>query len=478
MMQANAIRRLAMSAGGVVHDTVILAGQSNARGNAPTSALWAPYTMAEQGIKQWSYLPDVTYESADWDDLGPVAPSAGFGVELSMMRVLAENGWANPAVFKSARGASGIANHWLPGLGDMWESTIAAWDTAVSALPPGESLNPRALVWIQGEHDARDATDASNYQANLTTMIAAFRAQWGAGLPVYLVRLNDDLPAPYTEEAAVIAAQNAVATADANVFVMPAAIMYLSDFVHYNANAIVDLGGALAARILAPTAALTPDGLIQELDGDEGITSDVHGVTEWLDQSAAGNDAVQTVDADKPAEVTNATLGQAVRFDGIDTWLDITGLTSATGEYTVYGVIDAAHGAATGSFAIAFDFASPRTFGHWTAGAGSGGGLYVNGGYAVTGVIITNRAVTPGVHVVRWTIKGGTNGNTVHIDGSLYGAGTRTPGSLGGAAGLGGQSNGANLFEGDVSDLLVFESAHGPVEAEAIESYLRAKRGI
>ena len=471
-------QRAAASGGGTVYDTVILAGQSNARGNAATSDLWSPYTLAEPSIRQWSYLPDVVYESTAWDDLEPVAASAGFGVELSMMRVLAANGWSNPAVFKSARGSSGIAAHWLPGLGDMWEDTVDAWDLAVAALAPGESLNPRALVWIQGEYDARNATDAGNYETNLTTMIAAFRTQWGAGLPVYLVRLRDPLPAPYTDEATVIAAQNAVAAADANVVILPAAVMYNSDVIHYNAPALIGLGDSLAAKILAPAPALLTDDLLQELDSEIGITSDAFGVTLWEDQSAAGNDAVQSVDLDKPTEVTNATLGQAVQFDGVNEWLNTTGLSSTTGEYTLYFVIDAAHGAATSQLELLFDFNTPRSFGYWNGTTAAGGGLYSSGGYVVQSTVITSIVITAGVHVVRWTIKAGTNESKMHVDGALYGVGTRTPGNLGGAAGLGAQSNGSLPYQGDVSDVLVFEAAHDPVQAETIEAYLRNKRGI
>lgn len=55
------------------------------------------------------------------------------------------------------------------------------------------------------------------------------------------------------------------------------------------------------------------------LESDSGVSTDVDGVYEWLDQSVAGNDATQTTGSQKPAILTAAQNGlNLIAFDGVD----------------------------------------------------------------------------------------------------------------------------------------------------------------
>jgi len=64
------------------------------------------------------------------------------------------------------------------------------------------------------------------------------------------------------------------------------------------------------------------DGLILWLRADEGISRDENTVTQWSDQSSAGNHAIQPALAMRPRLVSAAIgAGPAVEFDGVDDFL-------------------------------------------------------------------------------------------------------------------------------------------------------------
>lgn len=108
-------------------------------------------------------------------------------------------------------------------------------DIAIYGRPPAGE------IFVQGETDASDATDAASYQANLTAYIAAVRAHLGnASFPFFITQLNPNL-ASASFIAMVRAAQIAVAAADSNVV-----LVSLDDYplaltsIHYAANELYD----------------------------------------------------------------------------------------------------------------------------------------------------------------------------------------------------------------------------------------------
>lgn len=244
------------SATPVAYDTVILAGQSNAKGNALLADLSAPYNAAYPGVMFYNST-SIDHRSRVWGPLGPVTNVSGygFGCEVSLGRDLdADAGWPNVAIYKCAQGSTSLAANWNPaGPGRNWSEITDVYDRAVNALPNvGDSLNVRAFVWIQGESDTTLLADSLAYQANLTAFVAAVRTKWGAGLPFWIVRLTTPNSFGAYEDN-VIAAQNAVAAADPDVYII-APTSPLPDGVHFSAAALVQLGQNLAADIIAEGA--------------------------------------------------------------------------------------------------------------------------------------------------------------------------------------------------------------------------------
>lgn len=243
----------------VAYDAVILAGQSNAKGNALLADLSAPYATPYSGARFFdSTTPD--HRSTRWGDLAPVYQvyGYGYGCEVSLMRDLAaDQGWPNPAVYKCAMGSTNLAVDWAPTTGPRWREMVDVYARALDVLPnDGDTLDVRAFVWIQGESDCITEAHSLAYQANLTAFIAAARSFFGKPqLPVWLVRLTTPLGAPFgTYVANVIAAQDAVAAADPHVHIVAPPSPLQGDQIHYTAAGLVAIGHTLAASIIAEGA--------------------------------------------------------------------------------------------------------------------------------------------------------------------------------------------------------------------------------
>jgi hypothetical protein len=175
----------------------IFAGQSNATGTGQgpniddgSQVSWAadPLIQAWDGGKFVDYAPGLRtgWGYGVWDTAGNAGPEIGF---LTAWRA------ANPGqpcvVLKvTARGtqlaqsADGTTTYdWSPSsAGELYPQAKAWISNALSALTAlGYTPAVQAAVWTQGENDAGDATNASNYQTNLTNFITSVRADWGLG---------------------------------------------------------------------------------------------------------------------------------------------------------------------------------------------------------------------------------------------------------------------------------------------------------
>ena len=240
------------------YDAILVIGQSNAKGHAPAADLTAPYDTPDPNIRFFtSVRPD--YRDQRWGALRVVPDSDdwGWGPEQSAARDLAADaGWDDDLrAFKVARGGTSLAVDWVPSSGNMWIEMLTVYNRAVSLLPnAGDTLNIRAILWVQGEADASNPTWASNYETNLTAFIAALRAQFGASIPFWMVALGTSLPSPYDYTANVNAAMTAVATTVPGVYLLPALESYESDGIHGDAPALLTAGHNMAASAIAEGA--------------------------------------------------------------------------------------------------------------------------------------------------------------------------------------------------------------------------------
>ncbi len=243
-----------------------IAGQSNAEGQANISALTDDSIadpLPSVRLIDWNYNVSpytMNYETGP-DALAPRS-GGGMGIELSMGRVLSNfRAW----IHKQSIGNSSAAVHWLPtgtypaaGAGNLANLWIARMQSAIAQ----SNGTPAAVVWIQGEADAADATAAANYETNLTALINHVRTSI-PGIPWVILRLNNTTT--LTHKATVRAAEAAVAAALPNVYLVDSDDVPTT--LHYGPDDLATLGtrlGAYAANAaglwLNPTAAFSRGG--------------------------------------------------------------------------------------------------------------------------------------------------------------------------------------------------------------------------
>lgn len=223
-----------------------IAGQSNAEGQANISGLTdGSIASPLSSIRLMDWAANVSPYTINYDT-GPaaLAPRAGggMGIELSMGRVLSRFGaW----IHKQSIGNSSAAVHWLPtgtypaaGAGNLANIWISRMQAAVD-LSGGY---PACVIWIQGEADAADLTQAANYQTNLTALQAHVRATF-PGIPWVIARLNNTTT--FAHKATVRAAQDAIDVADSASY--SADVDDIPTTLHYGPDDLAALGYRLGA---------------------------------------------------------------------------------------------------------------------------------------------------------------------------------------------------------------------------------------
>lgn len=234
---------------------VALAGQSNmlgqgARPDLPPSAQMLP--------------PNVELMSGNLS--GAAAPAKTFGPELALAHELAA---ALPQrrfkLLKFAIGSTSI-RAWAPD----WSADAAqvTENEAVGALYPrllefvrqhlGEhTAPPHAILWFQGERDARYPAAAADYGPRLTEFIRRLRGDLRAPDSWFILGVVNP---PYAHTAGVAAIQRAMPRSDARVRVVESdGLGKKGDRIHYDTAGQWELGLRFARELL-PTLRPTPAG--------------------------------------------------------------------------------------------------------------------------------------------------------------------------------------------------------------------------
>lgn len=223
-------------------DLLLVAGQSNAVGQVHASDLPVHLQASDSGVKIWNGSAFVTLVNGTNNNLLSDTPSDGWGPE-------AEFAYQYRQVFpgrtiyvcKSAWNGTSLAAEWNPSGGTRFsgmETQAAACRSALSAIP---SLRT-GVLWMQGETDAEDNTDANNYGTNLAAFLTAVNSRWDtvqATTPVIIGRMSNSTF--FTFRAAVRSAQSAAAAANTKV-VDTDSYTLQGDNIHYNAAGIASLG--------------------------------------------------------------------------------------------------------------------------------------------------------------------------------------------------------------------------------------------
>lgn len=151
-------------------------------------------------------------------------------------------------IIKFAQAATQLAinsggTDWNPASSGKLFDAMTAYVTAGMSALSGVSPPPfaRWLIWMQGEQDSLDNTEANAYGANLAAFISAVQSRWGTSqMNVIIGRISNS--SVYTFGAAVRAAQVAAAGPTVS-WVNTDNYSRQSDNVHYTGAGAVSFGG-------------------------------------------------------------------------------------------------------------------------------------------------------------------------------------------------------------------------------------------
>ncbi len=205
-----------------VGEVFITAGQSNAANHGQTPIVPLDARVSARGLNGWQHAADPQ----------PVA-SGGGGSPWSALGDLLAARFDVPIGFVSvAVGGTSVAQ-WQPGAADALYFRLT-WALGVVGVQ-----GARAVLWHQGESDARAGTATDVYSASLDTVIRQSRADAGWDLPWIVARVGYLPNTPQAAIDAVVAGQQRTIDADPSVQEGPTTDDLLGppwryDAVHFN----------------------------------------------------------------------------------------------------------------------------------------------------------------------------------------------------------------------------------------------------
>ncbi len=243
----------------------LLSGQSNMTGmGGAVSELSADQKKTVDSVKIYLDAEGDQAKRKKWLTLGPGFGSDGshFGPELFIGRTLSDSApgkCKKIAIIKDAVSGTYLnqTQGWLPPSsnngtgGTLYKNMMAAVDAAMKSFSTAfdtAQYTPRwaGFVWLQGEFDAQNTTDANAYEKNLTNLIKDIRAKTQvAELPVILPMI--DVQNMWKYNATVRAADVAMTKNLKNVDTMDTKGLP-TDGIHYKAAGQVKIGTICAQR--------------------------------------------------------------------------------------------------------------------------------------------------------------------------------------------------------------------------------------
>ena len=273
----------------------LMAGQSNMVGHGSTADLKNYLSLRTELLETRSdvFAKSIIERSRGTGGLGPFYGS-DFGPELGFGHVLGDALSEDVYLFKASKGGTQIAraDHWSP-TGDadnLYAQMVAGFAAFRATLPADHVVS--GFVWSQGYNDAFSDADANGYEAALTKLIAAVRAEVGVpALPVVVVQGNDNQG---VRGDVIRRAQAGVATADAHADWVPSDDLY--HYYHYDGGSMVAIGER-AGRAMLPllgvsVAGAFPDvyvavlGAVLQVGAAEGVLANDRGVAAQGAQAA------------------------------------------------------------------------------------------------------------------------------------------------------------------------------------------------
>ena len=158
-------------------DLFVLAGQSNAQGYTSFAKDYPVDPTIDNKIRLFWYNDwAFPISSSEWISMQPQPRNTSgdsiWGPEVTFSRKLKQKGY-HPAVFKYAVPGSSIAKNWkTPGEGGLYDNLKRQLDASIKLLEgQGHRVSICGFIWIQGEYDSYNASDANSYKNRLISII-------------------------------------------------------------------------------------------------------------------------------------------------------------------------------------------------------------------------------------------------------------------------------------------------------------------
>jgi hypothetical protein len=216
------------------------------------------------------------------------------------------------------------------------------------------------------------------------------------------------------------------------------------------------------------------------------------GVARWEDKSGNNRHFTQATSGKRPTRKTNQQNGlDALLFDGSNDCLDGGDFIKGASGLTIFCVLKRANTSASHRLLHKIEEAKPG----WALGAVSGGAIkaesYADAGLGVSTIVQTSSAVDlSGFSLLQTTIPAAAFGSTtvrrnasaVSMNSAVVdGAGAATPGNSTALLLIGSNRYAGvdyNVWNGNISELLIYTGALPDTDRSAVESYLIKKYAI
>lgn len=237
---------------------VILAGQSNAVGQAKTKDFLIEYKQLQTNIKIWDGSECDDFMKNKWMcvQTGFGTDTARTGSEISFAKAITQK-FPNDSIriIKAAWSATSIAECWLsPSVGIGYRGNFYRnfFDMSVnpalqSIINHGNTYEIAGILWMQGESDALTLPFANAYGYNLTHFIQDLRKDLETSAMPFIIAKIDDSPTwPYC--AIVRQAEDSVATNIPNIGIFDTKD-FETDGAHYYPAGIIKIGIGFANEL-------------------------------------------------------------------------------------------------------------------------------------------------------------------------------------------------------------------------------------
>lgn len=210
----------------------LLAGQSNMMGKGKISELPASYRQTPANVKFY-------YQGREKG----LAQFAYFGPEIGFAHEVARAFPNDQHIIIKQAATGSTIERWLPGQA-LYKGLLRQ---VGFSLPEDHDKKIDAIVWMQGESDARSANLAGQYGGRLNRLIQALRNDLNSPNSLFILGQINPEDLAFSKVAQVQASQRQAQQASSNtILVSTDGLGKMYDHVHYNANGQLELGKRFA----------------------------------------------------------------------------------------------------------------------------------------------------------------------------------------------------------------------------------------